>query len=174
VRFKLCCGSSFAAAQSLRTPRPLPSPCFRAGFARRRCRDCQLIRDLTEHRSPTALPRGEPRFFATSSRHTTALLDHSLPARHRCSPSSQAGVLAFQPGMLRHTCIINRSTTTVVVAPTRGLLITARSHRLVLGAQTHSGRMNGLTDKGPSNRSAQCGDMSESSTPSRNGLLAQL
>ena len=53
----------------------------------------------------------------------------------------------------------NRSTT-VAIAPTRGLLITARSHRLVLGAQTRSGRMNGLTDKGPSNQPAQCGDMS--------------
>ena len=35
-------------------------------------------------------------------------------------------------------------------APTRGLPVTAQSYRLVLGAQTRSGLMNGLTDKGPS------------------------
>src|SRR6516162_2082473 len=63
--------------------------------------------------------------------------------------SSQAGLLAFRLGMLSHSCISNRSTT-VVITPTRGLLTTVRLDRLVLGAQTRSGLMNGLTDKGPS------------------------
>jgi hypothetical protein len=53
-----------------------------------------------------------------------------LPARRRRSPSSLAGVLVFRPGMLSHSCISN----------------------LVSGAQTRSGLMNGLTNKGPSNQ----------------------
>ena len=55
-------------------------------------------------------------------------------------------MLAFRPGMLRHSCISNTA-------------YTAQSYRLVLGAQTRSGLIDGLTDS-PSNQSAQDGDMS--------------
>jgi hypothetical protein len=42
--------------------------------------------------------------------------------RHRHSPSSQVGALAFRPGMVRH-CISYRPTA-AVIARTRGLLTT--------------------------------------------------
>jgi hypothetical protein len=54
--------------------------------AQRRCRDCQLIRIPHKTQVADCSPARRPRFFATSSRHTTALLDHNpkaMPGRKR-------------------------------------------------------------------------------------------
>ena len=56
---------------------------------------------------------------------------------------SDAGISTRNAPPFVHKQPINH----MVIAPTGGLLITAQSYRLVLGAQTRSGLMDGLTDK---------------------------